>query len=341
MSALQYRNIGGTQSLWVSRTVVAGTSTGVRWMEVRNLSATPSVYQQGTYAPDSTYRWMPSLAVDKSGNMAIGYSVSSTSVYPSIRYAGRLINDPLGVLGQTETSLVAGTGSQTKNGAGRWGDYSSMTVDPVDDCTFWYTTEYYTASGTNWQTRIGSFKFPSCGGPPPPTATPSPTPVASYTPTATSTPGGGGTNVILNPGFESGPGPEWKESSSGGYELIDTTKPHTGSYSAYLCGYNSCKEYVQQTVTVPANGSLTYWWYMSSTDSKTYSHDSLKVQVYSTSGTLLGTLKTRANTTTRNSWVKDTLSLSAYAGQTVNLRFNAATNSTYPTTFWIDDVALQ
>jgi hypothetical protein len=162
MTWLQYRNIGGTESLWVSRTVVAGTSTGIRWMEVRNMSTTPSVYQQGTYAPDSLYRWMPSLAVNKSGDMAIGYSVSSSSMFPAIRYAGRLAGDALNTLGQTENILIAGTGSQY-NGYSRWGDYSSMSVDPVDDCTFWYTTEYYEASGYNWQTRIGSFRLSSCG----------------------------------------------------------------------------------------------------------------------------------------------------------------------------------
>jgi hypothetical protein len=161
MTWLQYRNIGGTESLWVSRSVVAGTSTGVRWMEVRNMGATPTVYQQGTYAPDASYRWMPSLAVDKYGNMAIGYSVSSSTMYPAIRYAGRLVGDALGTLGQTENTLIAGTGSQS-GGYNRWGDYSSMSVDPVNDCTFWYTTEYYETVSNNWQTRIGSFQFPGC-----------------------------------------------------------------------------------------------------------------------------------------------------------------------------------
>jgi len=161
MTWLWYRNVGGTQSLWVSRTAVAGSSTGIRWYEIRNMSATPSVYQQGTYAPDSSYRWMPSLAVDKFGNMAVGYSVSSSTMFPAIRYAGRLVGDALGTLGQTETSLIAGTGSQS-GGYNRWGDYSSMSVDPVDDCTFWMTTEYYVSTGNNWQTRIGAFKFPGC-----------------------------------------------------------------------------------------------------------------------------------------------------------------------------------
>ena len=161
MSNLQYRNIGGTQSLWVSRTVkVSNSSYGIRWMEVRNMSATPSVYQQGTYAPSSAYRFMPSLAVDKFGNMAVGYSMSTSTTYPSIRYAGRLVTDAINTLGLTETIMFAGTGSQT--GYSRWGDYAAMTVDPVDDCTFWFTTEYYETTGTNWQTRIGYFRFPGC-----------------------------------------------------------------------------------------------------------------------------------------------------------------------------------
>ena len=158
---LQYRNIGGVESLWVSRTVVSGSAYGIRWMEVRNMKTTPAVYQQGTYAPDANYRWMPSLAVNKNGDLAIGYSVSSASMYPAIRYAGRLSTDALGTLGLTEASMIEGTGSQS-GGYNRWGDYASMSVDPLDDCTFWFTTEYYETTGNNWQTRIGSIKYPNC-----------------------------------------------------------------------------------------------------------------------------------------------------------------------------------
>jgi hypothetical protein len=161
MSNFEYRNIGGVPSLWLTRTVVNSPSTGIRWMEIRNLGATPSVYQQGTFAPDANYRWMPSLAVDKQGNMAVGYSVSSSTMFPAIRYAGRLATDALGTLGQGEASLIEGTGSQS-GGYNRWGDYASMTIDPIDGCTFWFTTEYYITTSNNWQTRIGSFKFPGC-----------------------------------------------------------------------------------------------------------------------------------------------------------------------------------
>ena len=162
MMQLQYRNIGGVESLWVNHTVASNGVTGIRWYEIRNPNGTPSINQQGTFHPDTNNRWMGSLAVDGSGNMALGYSVSSSTMYPSIRYAGRLVSDPLNILGQAEQSLIEGTGAQN-GGSGRWGDYSAMTIDPVDDCTFWYTTEYYAATGKDWQTRIGSFKYPSCG----------------------------------------------------------------------------------------------------------------------------------------------------------------------------------
>ncbi|MBI5932151.1 MAG: hypothetical protein HY867_00475 [Chloroflexi bacterium] len=160
MTWLQYSNVGGTQSLWVSRTVQIGGRTGIRWYEVRNMSATPSTFQQGTYAPNGAWRWMPSLAVDKQGNMAMVYSMSSGSLFPSIRYAGRLAGNALNTIGQGERVLINGTGSQT--GINRWGDYASISVDPEDGCTFWMTTEYYDATGSNWQTRIGAFKYPGC-----------------------------------------------------------------------------------------------------------------------------------------------------------------------------------
>ncbi len=188
MAQLQYRNIGGTESIWANHTVSSGGVLGVRWYEIRNPNNAPTVFQQGTYQPDSNYRWMGSLAVDQNGNMAVGYSVSSSSMFPAIRYAGRLMTDTLGTLGQGEGTLLAGTGAQS-GGSNRWGDYSAMTVDPVDDCTFWYTTEYYVSTGNNWQTRIGSFKFPSCASGPTPTPTTTNTPGPSPTPTNTATPG--------------------------------------------------------------------------------------------------------------------------------------------------------
>ncbi len=170
MYRLAYRNFGTHQSLVVNHTVDAGSGrAGIRWYELRDPGGVPTIYQQGTYAgdaPDSEHRWMGSVAMDSMGNMALGYSVSSSTVYPSIRYVGRLVGDPLGTLPQGETSLMVGSGSQTGSGA-RWGDYSMMAVDPSDDCTFWYTQEYIQTTGTApWRTRIGSFKFPSCTGGP-------------------------------------------------------------------------------------------------------------------------------------------------------------------------------
>ncbi|MEJ5308969.1 MAG: carboxypeptidase regulatory-like domain-containing protein [Anaerolineae bacterium] len=165
MYRLAYRNFGDHEALVVNHTVNAGGNlAGVRWYEVRDPGGTPVIYQQGTYAPDSTHRWMGSVAMDGQGNMALGYSVSSSSVYPSVRYTGRLASDPLGTMPQGEASLVVGSGYQTSP-YNRWGDYSMLGIDPVDDCTFWYTQEYMATSGyATWSTRIGSFRFPNCLG---------------------------------------------------------------------------------------------------------------------------------------------------------------------------------
>lgn len=170
MMQLQYRNFGGAESLWVNHTVADGAPvgypTGVRWYEIRNPNGAPMIYQQGTFQPDSLYRWMGSLAVDQLGNMALGYSVSSAAMYPAIRYAGRWATDPLGKLCVGETSLIEGTGSQTGAYGYRWGDYSAMTIDPTDDLTFWYTNEYFSTTGAVWRTRIGSFKLGNLPTPP-------------------------------------------------------------------------------------------------------------------------------------------------------------------------------
>src|SRR5467141_854501 len=162
MFRLAYRNFGDHESLVVNHSVVAGSSVGVRWYEIRSPNVTPTVFQQGTFSPDPQYRWMGSIAMDQSGDIAVGYSASSSSNFPAVRYTGRVPSDPAGTM-ESENSIIEGTGSQT-NGTSRWGDYSGMSVDPADDCTFWYTNEYLTTNGSfNWKTRIGSFKFTSCG----------------------------------------------------------------------------------------------------------------------------------------------------------------------------------
>jgi hypothetical protein len=164
MYRLAYRNFGDHESLVTTHSVVAGTSVGMRWYELRDPSGTPTVYQQGTYAPDSTYRWMGSVAMDGSGDIGLGYSVSSSSMNPGIRYTGRLAGAPLGQMTQGEGTLQTGSGSQTSYS--RWGDYTSLSVDPSDDCTFWYTNQYLSANGSfNWKTRIGSFRLAGCGAP--------------------------------------------------------------------------------------------------------------------------------------------------------------------------------
>lgn len=164
MYRLQYRNFGTHQTMVTNHTVDAGSGqAGIRWYELRKTTGDWNIFQQGTYAPnDGLHRWMGSIAMDASGNIALGYSVSSSTIYPSIRYAGRLVSDTLGQLPQAEEVLIAGSGSQTGTAA-RWGDYSTMSVDPADQCTFWYTTEYVATTGyATWQTRVGAFKFPSC-----------------------------------------------------------------------------------------------------------------------------------------------------------------------------------
>lgn len=181
MYRLQYRNFGNHESLVVNHTVdVDGSDhAGIRWYEIRNPGSSPSIYQQGTYAPDTNHRWMGSVALDSAGNMALGFSVVGPSTFPSIRYTGRLAADPPNLMTLGETDLAVGTGSQT-NSTGRWGDYSMMVVDPVDDCTFWYTQEYYgSTSDAGWQTRIGAFSLPNCTSSTPPSNVPAVTVTAS------------------------------------------------------------------------------------------------------------------------------------------------------------------
>jgi len=163
MMQLIYREFNQIELLWLNHTVGSNGIAGIRWYEIRHPEGSPTVFQQSTYQPDTNHRWMGSLAVDQDGNMALGYSMSSSSINPAIYYTGRLAGETPGTLPIAEFPLYQGTGSQTS--VSRWGDYSAMAVDPTDDCTFWYTTEYYNTTGIDWQTHIGSFKFPSCGVP--------------------------------------------------------------------------------------------------------------------------------------------------------------------------------
>ncbi len=163
----QYTNLGGVESLWDTHTVRRANTTGFaapRWYQLNVTGGTVAAnsVQATTWDPDGAnviHRFMPSLALDRAGDMALGYSTSSSTTKPAIKYAGRLATDPVNTFSQTEQVLIQGTGTQTTNS--RWGDYSAMSLDP-DGCTFWYTNEYYITDGSNYQTRIGAFAFPGC-----------------------------------------------------------------------------------------------------------------------------------------------------------------------------------
>jgi hypothetical protein len=163
MYRLSYRNFGDHETLVVDHTVDAGgMQAAPRWYELRNAGLGWSIFQQSTYAPDSNHRWMGSTAMNGDQTIALGYSISnSTTIYPSIRYTGRLVTDTVNTM-EAEQTLISGGGPQTHS-SGRWGDYTTMAVDPADDCSFWYTNEYYSVTSTStWKTRIGSFTFSPC-----------------------------------------------------------------------------------------------------------------------------------------------------------------------------------
>jgi hypothetical protein len=174
MYRLAYRNFSDHESLVVDHSVTTDSTTGVsgiRWYELRNSPSAdylsppvPFIYQAGTYAPDSNYRWMGSVAMDDAGNLAVGYSVSSSSISPLIGIAARCSADEPGMLGQDIQMLPPDITTQSQTGYNRWGDYSSMSVDPTDG-SLWFTTEYLTEIGSNWHTRIGSFHFNCATGP--------------------------------------------------------------------------------------------------------------------------------------------------------------------------------
>ena len=166
MTPLAYQNRSGTESLWASQTVILNYPAGptaVRWYQFDvtggTFPATPVQQQSWTNGGDGLWRWMSSIAVDANGSVAIGYSTSSPTLEPSIRYAGRLASDPINDLGQGEAIMTAGGGHQTHS-SGRWGDYSMLTIDPSDNLTFWHVNEYYPVTASaSWFTRIGKFAF--------------------------------------------------------------------------------------------------------------------------------------------------------------------------------------
>ena len=222
----------GTEALAGNMTVDSNGVAGIRWWEINNAtSGSPGFAQQGTYQPDNTYRWMGSAATDASGDLAVGFSASSSSIHPEIRYAGRLAGDPPGQLAQGEATLISGTGSQTDT-VSRWGDYSDLTVDPSDDCTFWYTSEYYqTTSSFNWNTRIGNFKFPNC------TAGPSGTLSGTVTDASNSNPIAGALVDVSSSGQSFG---STTTDANGHYSMQLPVGTYDVSYSAF--GYATDNE---------------------------------------------------------------------------------------------------
>ena len=252
MFRLAYRNIGGTESLVVTHSVTSGTNVGMRWYELRLSGGNPTVYQQGTYAPDATSRWMGSAAMDKAGNLAMGYATSSSTSFPSIKYTGRLAGDTLGTMTQGENVIVNGAGSQTGT-LTRWGDYSSMSLDPTDDCTFWFSHEYLGASGSfNWKTRIGSFTLPGC-------TAPLNTASVSASPTSASVVAGSSASTTLSTAVVSG-GTESLTLSAAGLPAGATasfspTSVTTGGSSAMTVATTSATPAGTYAVTVSATGA--------------------------------------------------------------------------------------
>ena len=149
----------------VNHAVGNGSQVAVRWYELYDPAGNVTLNQQGTFAPDTTYRWMASMAEDKNGDIGLGYSASSSTIHPAVRFTGRVPSDPLGTL-ESEASILEPNGSQN-GGLSRWGDYTALQVDPSDDCTFWYVDQYEKVNGKfNWSTTIGSFAFVGCSGNP-------------------------------------------------------------------------------------------------------------------------------------------------------------------------------
>ena len=162
MFRLVYRKFASHEALVATHSEkTSAAASGVRWYEIRNPNTSPTVFQRGTVTAGSTSLWMGSIGMDKVGDIALGFSESSSSLHPAIAYTGRVPTDPLGIMESIDVTFK-GNGSQTSS-LSRWGDYSSVSIDPSDDCTFWYANEYIPSNGIfNWHTRLNSFKFTSC-----------------------------------------------------------------------------------------------------------------------------------------------------------------------------------
>jgi hypothetical protein len=303
----QYQNVNGVESLWLTHTIGNGGNPNVaqvRWYQLNvtgGTVVTSGPVQQSTWAPDSKNRFMPSLALDKNGDMSLGYSVSDSTMFAAIRYAGRLANDPLNTLGQGETSLIEGTGYQCCNFSNgqtntRWGDYSTMTIDP-DGCTFWYTNEYYdvqpvTLGQDNWKTRIGSFKYSQC----------TPNTVGTLQGTVTDA----GTNNPISAALVKAGIYTLKTNASGFYRF---TNMATGTYTVNVTatGYSSG---AANNVNVSNGGTTTQNFALSAPGTNT------SIAAAAASGTYGGTTTLSATLTQQGG--------SALSGKTITFTLNGA-----------------
>jgi Carboxypeptidase regulatory-like domain len=257
MAQAQYSNIGGAESLWVDHTVnrgefpIATCGTGntnnatVRWYQANVTGGTvaANVVQDASFDPDGAntfFRFMPALAVDRVGDLAVTYTKSNSTTNPQIKYAGRLASDPLNTFGQTEQTLIDGTGAQSGNcgpsACTRWGDYSGMALDP-NGCEFWMSGEYYAVTGLNHQTRIGSFHYPGC------------TPVGNGTLSGTVT---DGTNPVSGATVSLGN----RTTTTNGSGSYSFTVP-AGTYATETAAKAGFDTASAATLVVPDGGTLT------------------------------------------------------------------------------------
>jgi PKD repeat protein len=269
MHRLQYRNFGNYQVMLTNHTVNANGAgqAGVRWYELRNYGSGWNIYQQGTYAPnDGDDRWMASIAMNGNGDIGLGYSVSSSSTYPSIRFTGQTAaQSGTGQMDVTETSIKAGSKSQT--GVNRWGDYSMMSIDPSNDATFWYTNEY-SNGGWSWMTQIASFSFGSSSVSPP---------VANFSGTPTSILVGGSVN----------------------FTDLSTNNPTSWSWT-FLGGTSSTSTLQNPTVTYNTAGTYN----VTLTASNSVGSNTLTKSGYITVSPNATTYCSSSGTSTSKEWIK-------------------------------------
>lgn len=342
MRDLEYRNGYGWLTDSISCNPGGGTVNCVRWAQI-NLAA-GTITQAGVYGSNSNHRIFPNLAANHCNDMAIGYTKSSSSIFPSIWYTGRLNSDPAGTL-QSEAQLKAGEVAYTAFDPSphRWGDYSGMTIAP-DGLTFWYLGEYSKnlAGSTRWGNYIGSFTFPSCTVGPPPTLDEEvylpylSRPLPTATPTATPPP----VNVLQNGNFEQGQ-VAWQEYSTHGWQLILPANnlpvsPHSGSWAVWLGGDDNEISYVSQQATVPAgNTTLTFWYWIASEDICGYDFGGVIIN-----GATVVDVFTLCTDTNTGGWVSRSVNLAGYAGQSIQIQIRSETDSSLNSNLFVDDVSL-